>query len=393
MLRAGALAATFAATFAVLATPAMAFTSMASSEHVALIPGNAPSPPKGDNGIMPISSYVSGNPSESFDKFSFTDVALNQITTAELSHFDTVALTEVKVSNLSSAAKAALSQFVANGGKLIIQDADQTSGNDYSWILSGSYITRVGGSCNGCGSTAGSTTIVENSALISANPSDPSYVNTTEMGRYTDAIGDSNLLVSNDSRWFDAVTGSNGVDETGAQLAYASSNGLVIYNGFDTDMIKTLASDPWRCIGAPNYLCQGTSHESVDWLAQMWYDELNKGWQFSSNGTGSSGLPQTTPVSSLGTPVLPTEAGLPSSQLCVAKRTLFLRLEKLVRAHRGIVQIDVYVNGRHVLVERTGHLRNVTLKKLPKKGNVVVKVVATTKKGFRLISKVKYHPC
>ncbi len=392
--RAVALGGVAVVMLAVSATPAMAVSAMSSSKKVALIPSNVPSPQKGINGIMPISSYVSGNPGESFDKFSFTNVAVNQITSTELSHFDTVALIQVKVSTLTSAEKTALAQFVANGGKLIIHDADETIGNDYSWILGGGYTTGVGASCNGCGSTSGSSAVTANSGLISANPSDPTYVNLAEMGQYTDAIGDANLLVSNDPRWFAVAGGKNGKGEAGAQFSYATNNGLVMYNGFDTDLIKANQTDPWRCIygGPPNYTCSAKGgHESVDWLAQMWYNELNASWGSASSGTGT--LPGTTPVSSIGTPVPPAQAGLPTAGRCVAHRTLFLRLKQLVRRHRRVVQIDVYVNGRHVLTERNGHWRNVTLGRLPQKGSYVVKIVATTNRRYHLISKMKYRAC
>ena len=394
-----AAAISFAITFvAILSAPliaavpaASASSSMPSSKKVALIPTNGPIPPAGLNGqdgLMPTSSSVSGAPQESFAKFSFSDVPLSQITPAKLAQFDTVALIQVNTTKLSSAAKSALAQFVAGGGKLIIHDADETHLNDYSWLLPEKNSTSIGAGCPNCGLTSGTSTITENTGLISANPADPTYVNLPELQKYTDAVGDSNLLVSDDRRWFAAASGTNGRNEAGAQIAYAVNNGLIIYNGFDTDMIKPSASSPWRCIGQPNYACQGSNHPAVDWLAQMWYSELNKSWQVASN----NGLPQSTPVSSIGTPLAPYQAGLPSGRACRAHRTVFLRLKKLVHSHPQVVQIDVYVNGRHVLRERRGHWRNITLKSLPK-GSAVVKIVATTKRRYHLISKVKYHGC
>ena len=97
---------------------------------------------------------------------------------------------------LSAAAKAALAQFVANGGKLIIHDSDETTGNDYSWLLPGPYSSRIGASCTNCGLTSGTSKITQDSALMSANPADTSYVNLAELAKYTDALGDANLFVS-----------------------------------------------------------------------------------------------------------------------------------------------------------------------------------------------------
>jgi hypothetical protein len=385
-----ALAGVVTAAIAVSATPAMALSS---SHTVLLIPGPGPVPATGYNGqdgIMPRSTTVAGRPNESFGKFSFTSLGSSPITSATLSKYDTVALIQVNANALSASAKTALAQFVAKGGKLLIHDADETHLNDYTWLLPGSSSTLVGASCNDCGSTSGSSQILANSGLISSNPADPSYVNLTELGKYTDAIGDANLLTSLDSRWFTAAAGSNAKAEKGAQLAYATDGtGLIVYNGFDTDMIMPAATSPWRCVMVlKTYQCNAqTGHMSVDWLGQMWFNELNQAW-----GPSAGGLPTTTPVSSIGTPVSPGQAGLPSAKACVAKRSLFLRLKNLVRHQRGIVQIDVYVNGRHRLREK-GHWRNVTLRRLPKKGAVTIKIVATTKRHYHLISKQRYHAC
>lgn len=408
--RCTAAAGILTAALAFSAGPAMAVTT---SHNVALIPSNQPFPAEGiskTDGILPISSTVAGHPSESFAKFSFTDVALSQITTAKLSQFDTVVLNQVKTGQLSAAAKSALAQFVSGGGKLLIHDADLTTLNDYSWILGGSGTTQVGAGCNDCGATSGTSTILANSPLISANPSDPSYVNISDMGAYTDAIGDSNLLTSTQGQnWVAAVRGTNANGEQGAQLAYTESGkGLAVYNGFDTDMIMQTATSPWRCVNSPqtNFICPaGAPHEQVDWLAQMWYNELALGSVPASSTPGQG----PTQVSSIGTPVPPSQAGLPPAKVCLARQKLFIRLTKLIRHHRKVVQIDVYVNGHHRLREHPrrvhvrvhGHRRvvtkgrwhNVTLRKLPRKGPVVVKIVATTSRRYHLISRVRYTAC
>ena len=398
--RAAAATAILCGALAAATAPAASASAMQSSSKVAMIPSSGPVPPVGFNGqdgIMPTSSYVSGRPNESFDKFSFHDVGLNQITSATLSQYDTVALNQVKMADLTAAAQAALAKFVADGGKLIIHDADETSGNNYSWLLPGSSTTQVGASCSNCGLSKGTSTITENTGLISANPSDPTYVNLSELAQYTDALGDANLLVTNDSRWFAAAQGTNGLNEAGAQIAYASNNGLIIYNGFDTDMIKPSPTSPWRCTGTPNFQCQGNSHPSVDWLAQMWYDELNKGW----GSGGSAGLPQSNPASSIGTTITPGQAGLPTPAptrgkgptACVAKARMTLRLSRLAHLkHHTVRQVDVYVNGRHVLREK-GRLHNVVLQHLPRHKYVTVKIVATTKRRYHLISRVRYRAC
>ena len=252
----------------------------------------------------------------------------------------------------------------------------------------------VGASCNECGLSSGTSTISVNTSLISANPADPSYVNIADMQHYTDAVGDSNLLTSLGQGWFAAAQGANAKAEQGAQVAYATpGSGLVVYNGFDTDMIMPTATSPWRCVmDAPTYLCPitpGAQHEQVDWVAQMWYNELNESPQ-----SAGPGLPATNPVSSIGTPVSPGAAGLPSNTKCLARRSVFLRLLRLVSHHNSkhIAQIDVFVNGRHRLRER-GHWHNVTVRRLPNHGTYVIKIVATTRRHYHLISRQRYHGC
>ena len=403
-----AAAGVLTAALAISTTSAMALTV---SHNVALIPSNQPSPPEGiaptyPDGILPISSTVAGNPSESFARFSFTDVAVSQITPAELSNFDTVVLNQIRTRSLSPSAQSALAQFVAAGGKLLIHDGDATNLNVYSWLLGGQGITQVGAGCNDCGKTSGTSTILANTPLISASPTDPSYVNISDMGTFTDAIGDSNLLTSTQS-WIASVRGTNANGEQGAQLAYAASGrGLVVYNGFDTDMIMPTATSPWRCVNSPQtkYFCPaGAAHEQVDWLAQMWYNELSLGTIPAPAGQGP------TQVSSIGTSLPPSQAGLPPAKSCVARGRLYLRLTKLVRRHRKVVQIDVYVNGHRRLRERPrrvhikvhGHRRvvtrdrwhNVTLRHLPSTGTIVIKIVATTSRRYHLISTARYSAC
>lgn len=377
---------------AAIALSASSAMALSASRNVLLIPGPGPVPADGPDGIMPTTTSVAGRPSESFGNFNFTSLGNNPITLATLSTYDTVALIQVRTKNLSAQDRTALAQFVANGGKLLIHDSDETSANDYTWLLPNGGSTVVGSSCNACGSTSGSSQVLANSDLISSNPSDPAFVDLNQLGTFTDAIGDSNLLTSLDPRWFAVVRGTDRFNEQGAQVAYTTSGkGLIVYNGFDTDQILPTDTSPWRCVGRPNYQCtSATGHMTVDWLGQMWYSELSQGWGPSAGS--STGLPKSTPVESIGTPLPPSEAGLPSGKACVAKRKVFLRLKALARRHRGIVQIDVYVNRRHRLRERR-HFHNVTLRRLPRRGKVTIKIVATTKRHYHLISRKTYHAC
>ena len=167
-------------------------TTFPRSQKVALIPNDGYD---SSAGILPTSGTVIGRDGESFDQFDFTDLAISDIDPATLSNYDTVVLNEVNTSDLDAAARQELSAFVNGGGKLIIHDSDATNNNDYSWLPAPA---TTGQSCPDCGETGGSSTVVENNTMVSANPSDASYVNVAELPDNTDAVGDANLMVSQD---------------------------------------------------------------------------------------------------------------------------------------------------------------------------------------------------
>jgi hypothetical protein len=380
---------------ALVAQPAQASFLHSSSASVALIAKNGPVPPNGPDGIMPVSGYVSGRPAESFGAFSFSNVPLSQVTSAKLAQFDTVALIQVKVENLSEPAKVALARFVADGGKLLIHDSDETKLNDYSWLLPGGYSTRVGAGCEGCGGMSGRSTIT-NSSLMSTNPADASYVSLGDLARFTDAVGDANLLVSTDPRWFALASGtnSNANGESGAQVAFANNNGLVVYNGFDTDFVKTNPSDPWRCNQpALGFRCPAGSTPTVDWIAHMWHTELVQGWGSTTGTSAAEELPAMVPLAKVGAVLSAASAGLPSSRQCVAGGRLRLALGRLRQLrHRKVTQIVVYVNGRLALRQRR-RIGDVTLRKLPRHGSYVVEIIVTTSRGYHLVARQRYRAC
>ncbi len=226
---------------------------------------------------MPTTGTVTGADGDSFDQFSFSNLSLDQIDGPTLSQYDTVVLMQVTTSDLTDAAKQALSQFVTNGGKLIIHDADSTTGNDYSWLP---VPAQTGQSCQNCGSTSGTSQVVENNTLVSANPADASYVAVSQLEGATDAVGDANVMVTQDHRWFVDIRATNSVGDTGAVHTYATDNGLIIFNGYDTDNVGS------------------TQDDGVDWLGKLWYLELAQGWS-------PDGLPHGTPVAPASPPPPP----------------------------------------------------------------------------------------
>jgi hypothetical protein len=222
-------------------------------------------------------------------------------------------------------------------------------------------------------------------------------VDLAEMGQRTDAIGDANLFVSSDPHWLLGATVTYGNNETGSTVTYANDNGLMIYNGYDTDYVRPSSASPWVCVQGkpPAYEC-GAPSSGVDWLAKMWYAELAQSW-----GTPVAGQPAPpgsvsvlaggAPAINVGTVISPAQIGLPTARKCVARRTLSFTLAKL--SHYNIRQVDVYINGKHVLRKAGRHLKNVTLRSLPKKGRYSVKIILTTKRGYHLISRRTYKAC
>jgi hypothetical protein len=266
---------TFARTILVMAVVALtvglcsaaqaAGPTFARSQNVALVPDDGFD---GDGGTLPTFGTVIGRDDESFDEFDFSDLAISDISTSTLASFDTVVLNQVSTADLDSDARQALAAFVSGGGKLLIHDADGTVDNDYSWLPAPA---STGESCTNCGEIGGSASVVENNSMVSANPADASYVDVAELPGDTDAVGDANVMLSQDEHWFKDIVATNANGETGAVDTYASVNGLIVYNGFDTDDIGQAEAS------------------GVDWLAHMWWRELAQAWS-------PDGLPHGTPL-------------------------------------------------------------------------------------------------
>jgi lysophospholipase L1-like esterase len=228
---------------------------------------------------MPTTGNVGGlGGAFSFNQFTFANLPLGNADTGHLSQYDTAVLLQAPTSQLTAANKAALAGFVTGGGKLIIYDSDATDGNDYSWLPAPAM---TGQSCPNCGAVGGTATVVENNTMVSNDQADGDhYVKVSELPGNTDAVGDANVMLSQDPRWFVDIRATNNRNETGAVHAYATAgSGLMIYNGFDTDPI---GSNPYP--------------SGVDWLAKIWFSELRQGWD-------PDGLPHGIPINTPTGPV------------------------------------------------------------------------------------------
>ncbi len=150
--------------------------------------------------------------------------------------FDTVVLSQV-CERLPSAFKKALIAWVAQGHKLIIQDADSCGkGPDYGFLPYRFATNNPGAQ----GAPSDQLIFVEENILANAQPKEAGFLNVapwlaSENGNHNE-LGDSNLITQYDSHWCGHLFTTNVNNENGFVEAYAHfGRGLIIYDGFDKD--------------------------------------------------------------------------------------------------------------------------------------------------------------
>jgi hypothetical protein len=201
--------------------------------------------------------------------FNFTNLAVGDVSAANLAAFDTVVLNVASpglgcnVGNLSASQRSDLVDFVGAGNKLIIYDSECTFGGsvDYSW-LPFPFSTNNPGAAG----AQGTLNIVEENTL-STSAAGTHFIDAGMLGSQTDAVGDMNVMVTLDPNWCLDMSGTNVNQVTGPVHAYArygtvGSVGLIIYNGLDVDyLFPTLVPDSATPAGN---------------LAKMWLQELQQ---------------------------------------------------------------------------------------------------------------------
>lgn len=184
-----------------------------------------------------------------FSGFSFYQLPIADITAAGIgpggvcgaSGCDTILLNIAstgiacnEAAALTSAQETVLVNFVNAGGKLIIYDSECNT-QDYSWLPY--QFTTANPGAQGA---QGTLTIVENNVLSSDNSADPSYIDASILATQTDAIGDMNVMTTQDAAWCLDMTGTNAVPATGPVQTYARYGaGLILYNGMDVDVLSS----------------------------------------------------------------------------------------------------------------------------------------------------------
>ena len=83
--------------------------------------------------------------------------------------------------------------------------------------------------------------------------------------------------------------------------------------------------------------------------------------------------------------------GLPPKSKCIDRRRFSFKIHQPPR--QRVVNVNVYVNGKRRYSRRGSKVTRVTIKKLPTTGTYVVRIVALTNRGNRVISTRRYKGC
>jgi outer membrane protein OmpA-like peptidoglycan-associated protein len=150
--------------------------------------------------------------------------------------FDTVVLSQV-CERLPDAFKKPLTAWVAQGHKLVIQDADKCGqGPDYTFLPYRFATSNPGAQ----GASSDQLIFVEENDIANAQPKHPGFLNVDawlqqEEGNHNE-LGDSNLITQYDIHWCGHLFTTNVNKDNGFVEAYAHvGRGLIIYDGFDND--------------------------------------------------------------------------------------------------------------------------------------------------------------
>ncbi len=150
--------------------------------------------------------------------------------------FDTVVISQVCTGLPNKFAKA-LSAWVAQGHKLIIQDADSCRGRpDYSYLPYPFASSNPGAH----GASSDQIIFVEENSIANAQPDDAGFLDVTSWlaakDGNTNELGDSSVIRQYDSHWCGHLFTTNEMHDNGFVEAYAHyGRGLIIYDGFDID--------------------------------------------------------------------------------------------------------------------------------------------------------------
>jgi len=173
-----------------------------------------------------------------------TPIGVDDLRPEVLAQYDTLVFSQFcTVGHLPRSTLDDIVQWVRDGGKLIIYDSDECPPADYSWLP---YPFRTDNP-GALGSSRGQFIIAGDDCMMTSDPKSPYYIDAIAMSAGTD-IGDANVITTGDLRWCGDAEAINDRGARGYVHAYAFfGNGLIIYNGLDTDdMSRPAMNKIWR---------------------------------------------------------------------------------------------------------------------------------------------------
>jgi hypothetical protein len=228
------------------------------SSKVAMVPSNTCS---SGGGLYVGSSWPNG------DSFTFTNLAPSTIADGNIANpitaggFDTVVLMATNFNFASywtdTDFNTRITDFVYNGGKLIIYTSETNSATEFSAFIYPFAVDTPGAT----GSRSGTLTNLVDDTLSSSEPTDATYVDLAKITSDTDAVGDLTVMTSYDAHWYIDLFGINVNHVGGPAHTYAFyGSGIIIFNGLDVDYTGN------------SYPPSNANGRSA--LSMLWYNEL-----------------------------------------------------------------------------------------------------------------------
>lgn len=209
------------------------------SSNVAVVPGFAPKPYKGNSGVPPLPVNWSG-----VAKYHFTELPIASVTAAELKKYDTVILYGTLWSDIPSSGQTAINDFAAKH-KVVIWDADATGAQPYSSFVHPFSTLSSGQGYQGKPSDSVVYFPSGVDFLASSNPASPYYLDPNQLVHDKDELNDMNAMKSGTNNWRPALLAANhGIPAGAWAIAWSygvigDHTGMTIYSGLDADAFPT----------------------------------------------------------------------------------------------------------------------------------------------------------
>ena len=172
---------------------------------------------------------------ENFPGFRFVPTVITAFDQTTLGGYQIAVLSQVcnASSALNKTQAQALVDWVYSGGKLIIQDSDNCTATDYSFLPYAFTTSNPGKNA----AKGNKLIIVESNTLGSTDKNSPAFVDVQAyLADQFQQLGDANIVITQNQHWCGHFYGTNVSNDNGFEQMYAPfGQGLIIYDGFDAD--------------------------------------------------------------------------------------------------------------------------------------------------------------